>query len=108
MGAAEDGDEGSGGKEAFLALILPTDLSWIFFRYDRVQAIGKVPDVADMVDGRRGLQEIVHDRISDRQNLRIRFRRQVHFIASWYRGGWDGADGEKLQAHCTKCANSNV
>ena len=79
MGEAEDGDECSGSEVALLPLILPTDLSWIFFRHNRFQAIGTVPDVAGVVNGRRGLHEIVHDRISNRQNLRVGLRRQLYF-----------------------------
>ena len=69
VGAAEDGDECSFSEEARLILMLPTDVLEVTFRHDRFQAISKVPDMAGMVDGRRGLHEIVHDRTSNRENF---------------------------------------
>jgi hypothetical protein len=51
VGAPQYGDEYSCAKEALLILILPTDLLQVGFRHDRFQAIGKAPDVADMVNG---------------------------------------------------------
>lgn len=78
-GAAEDGDECSGSEIALLALILSADFLQVVFRHDRFQAIGKVLEVTWMINGGRGPHEIVHDRLSNRQNLLIGLRRQIHF-----------------------------
>ena len=61
----------AGGMDA---LLLPDhiDLYEIFFHEGLVQAIGAVPNVAGRADGRRGLHEIVHGRISNGRNPRVR------------------------------------
>jgi hypothetical protein len=69
----------SGSEIALVARILSADFLQVVFRHDRFQAIGKVLEVTWMVNGGRGPHEIVHDRLSNRQNLLIGLRRQIHF-----------------------------
>ncbi len=95
-GSAEDGDEFSSPEETLLTLILSTDFLQVVFGHNRLQAIGNVPDAAGMVNGRRSLHEIGHDRIGDCQNLGVGFIYQVRFRISFHPGRLNGALWEIL------------